>query len=248
MKTRTRVTGLWLIAVPVVFMAAFTLLQINFDYPDILRMPAGDVLEKFAAGGSGLTANWYAMLFSAMAFIPLVVFLHPFLAREEAWFMTLATAFGLLAALVQMLGFARWPFLVPKLAAAYHDPGASEAAREAVRAVFAGFNHYAGAGIGEHLGYVFTSLWSLLVGAAMLKSPRFRPWLGWIGIVSAIGILAGALEPAGLPLAGPINAAAYIVWAVWLVLVGAFILRGPRPAGDGGLSGFNRPDDVLLPR
>ena len=226
MKTRTRLTGLLMIAVPVLFMAAFIFLQINFEYPDILRQPAGDVLEKFSAGGIGLTVNWYAMLFSAMAFIPMVVLLHPFLAHENAWFMPLATVFGLLAGMVQMLGFARWPFLVPTLAAAYLDPSASEATRETVGAVFAAFNHYAGAGVGEHLGYIFTSLWSILAGAAMLRSPRFRSWLAWMGIVAGIGILLGALEPAGLPLASLINAMAYIVWAVWLVLAGASILRG----------------------
>ena len=30
-------TGILLVATPVLFMAAFTLLQINFEYPDILR-------------------------------------------------------------------------------------------------------------------------------------------------------------------------------------------------------------------
>jgi hypothetical protein len=59
----------------------------------------------------------------------------------------------------------------------------------------------------------------------MMKSPHFRGWLGWMGIFSAVGILFGLLEPVGVPLAGLINAFAYIVWAVWMVIVGIFVLR-----------------------
>jgi len=35
----------------------------------------------------------------------------------------------------------------------------------------------------------------------------------------------GDLEPAGVPLAGPVNAIAYIAWAAWLILAGVSILR-----------------------
>src|SRR3712207_8538062 len=42
---------------------------------------------------------------------------------------------GVLAALVQFLGLARWPFLVPYLARAAAEHGASEARREAVDVV-----------------------------------------------------------------------------------------------------------------
>ena len=50
-------TGAAISSAPILFMAAFTLLQINFEYPDILRQPAATVMNKFVAGGSGLVAN-----------------------------------------------------------------------------------------------------------------------------------------------------------------------------------------------
>jgi hypothetical protein len=206
-------------------MGAFTLLQINFEYPDILRQPAGYVLERFAAGGSGLVANWYAMLFSALLFIPIAVLLHPFLARENTWYLPLATTLGVLAGMVQALGFVRWPFLVPALAAAYLDPAASEGAREAISAVFLAFNQYAGAGIGEHLGYLLTASWGLFVGLVMLDAEIFPKWLGWMGMLSSLGILVGVLEPAGVAWAGLVNAMAYIFWALWLLVSGVFLLR-----------------------
>ena len=222
---KSRITGILLITAPILFMGAFTMLQINFEYPDILRQPAVTVMEKFAAGGGGLIANWYAMVVSAALFIPISIMLHPFLAREDSILMPLATTFGVIAGVVQMLGFIRWPFLVPTLASTYLDPSTSEATRAAIEVTFTAFNQYAGVGIGEHLGFVFTALWSIFIGIAMMSSPRFSKWLGWMGIISAVGILLGTLEPAGVPFVGLINAIAYIFWAIWMVIAGVYLLR-----------------------
>ncbi|MEY2756257.1 MAG: hypothetical protein RIR33_35, partial [Pseudomonadota bacterium] len=38
--------GLLLIIAPLIFTAGFTGLQMTFDYPDILRRPAGEVLTR----------------------------------------------------------------------------------------------------------------------------------------------------------------------------------------------------------
>ena len=53
-KSHRTLTGLLLIVTPILFMTAFTLLQINFEYPDILRQPAMTVMEKAkqAQGGA----------------------------------------------------------------------------------------------------------------------------------------------------------------------------------------------------
>jgi hypothetical protein len=218
-------TGALLIATPILFMAAFTLLQINFEYPDILRQPAATVMEKFVAGGGGLVANWYLMVVSAGLFIPIAVLLHPYLARDEAPFMPVATVLGVVAGLVQVLGFVRWPFMVPGLAAAYLDPAASESTRAAIEVTFNAFNLYAGLGVGEHLGYLFTALWTILIALAMPKSRIFAAWQGWLGAALAVGILLGTLEPAGVPFVGAVNAIAYSLWALWLVMVGVTLLK-----------------------
>jgi len=64
--TASCAAGLLLVAVPVIFTAGFTGLQISFDYPDILRHPAGDVLTRFAASGPDLQAFWYAMMLAGL--------------------------------------------------------------------------------------------------------------------------------------------------------------------------------------
>lgn len=223
-KSHRVLTGILLIATPVLFMAAFTLLQINFEYPDILRQPATVVMQKFMAGGSALIANWYLMVVSAVLFIPISVMLHPYLAREDTPFMPAATTLGVMAGVVQMFGFIRWPFLVPTLASAYLDPSTSEAARAAIEVTFNAFNQYAGVGIGEHLGYLFTAIWTILIALAMPKSRYFSTWLAWTGGILAIGILLGVLEPIGVPFVGAVNAIAYSLWAIWLVIVGVRLL------------------------
>jgi hypothetical protein len=138
--------------------------------------------------------------------------------------MSLATTLGVTAGIVQMLGFVRWPFLVPTLASTYLDPSTSEATRAAIEVTFNAFNQYAGVGIGEHLGYIFTALWSILIALAMPKSKYFSTWIAWVGIVLALGILLGTLEPAGVPFVGLINAIAYSLWAIWIVILGIRLL------------------------
>src|SRR4029079_16320368 len=131
----------------------------------------------------------------------------------------LATIFGVVAGLAQTLGFLRWPFLVPHLAQAYLAPGASEAQRAAAATVFDAFHRYAGMAVGEHLGYLSTSVWTFLIALVMLRSPLFGRWFGLSGMLLAVGVAAGLLEPAGWELAGTINALSYLAWAIWLVVV-----------------------------
>ena len=79
--------------------------------------------------------------------------------------------------------------------------------------------------MGENLGYLFTSLWTVLVALAMFGSPLpFRRWLGLLGVGSAACILVGTLEPAGFEVAVNIVVVGYFLWSIWLVLTGIILL------------------------
>lgn len=148
--------------------------------------------------------------------------------------------------MTQVLGLIRWPFLVPELARTFLDPAASEATQAAALTVFGAFHQYAGIAIGEHLGYLFTGAWTLVIAGAMLTAPVFRPWLGWAGIASALGILVGLLEPAGIALAGTINAVAYLVWSLWLVGTGIALLRLHPQSADSPVAASPNPAPMPL--
>ena len=200
-------------------------MSVTFEYPDILREPASYVLRTFDPGASGLVAIWYEFTLIAVLFIPLVVLVDKALARQDAPYMAVATIFGVFAGVVQFLGLIRWPFLVPYLADVYLEPASSEATRESAAAVFEAFNRYAGAAVGENLGYLFTGLWTILVALAMFGSALpFRRWLSLLGMVSAAGVLVGTLEPAGFEAAANIVVVGYILWSIWLALTGIFLL------------------------
>lgn len=219
-----------LILLPLAFNAAFALLAARFDYPDVLRRPTAEVLERFIAGGSGLVTLWWAFAMTAVAVAPLAVLVAAALADADPVVLHLGVVAGVLAAAVQFLGLVRWPFLVPYLARVSVDPDADPARKEAVDIVFQAFHRYLGVAVGEHLGYLFTGAWSVLVGVAAVQSASLPAWLGVIGIVVG-AVLAvcslefvGRNEETGWRLAGAVIPVAYIVWSVWLIVVGVGLL------------------------
>jgi len=225
-KTSFRlVTGVVLLLTPLLFSLFFTLLQLTFAYPAILSAPTDEILRHFAQGGSLLIATWYGFLFSALLLIPLVVLLHRLLAQDDFPYLGLATTFGILAGLVQVLGLLRWVFLVPYLSQVYMDPASSLATRDTVQVIFQAFHHYAGSGVGEHLGYLFTGLWTILMGLALTQSSLLRPWVGWLALLPAFCILAGILTPLGFGIAAILTQIGYVLWSLWLLVVGVFVLR-----------------------
>ena len=172
--TVERAAGALLIFLPLAFNAFFFLLARRFDYPDILRSPTEDILSRFRAGGVSLKLVWYGFMLTAVLLAPLAVLLGQVLARDDLAVVPAATVVGVLAAVVQFLGLARWPFLVPELARVYADPASSQATREATAVAFESFHRYLGIGIGECLGYLLTGGWTTLVGVAMLQSSDVR--------------------------------------------------------------------------
>jgi hypothetical protein len=220
-----------LIVVPIGFNLAFFELGRTFDYPDILREPPGVVLRRFDAGGTPLLLRWQGLLTSALAMLPLVALLAVALGADPALTMA-GVVIGSAAALVQVLGLVRWPFAVPELARRYvaaEGPHAG-ATRETIEVVFATLNRLLGVGIGEHLGYLLSGLWTILVAIGIVSTTVIAPWLGWIGLPIGLALLLGSLEfvganeKAGWKLAGTIVPIAYVAWSIWLIAIGTGLI------------------------
>ena len=227
-----RAAGVLLILLPLAFNAFFFLLARRFDYPGILRSPTADILSRFHAGGVSLRLFWYGFMLTAVLLAPLAVLLGQVLARDDLALVPTTTVVGVLAAVVQFLGLARWPFLVPALARAHADPTSSQARREATAVAFESFHRYLGIGIGECLGYLLTGAWTTLVGVAMLQSSAFPAWLACAGIIIGLLLIVGSLEfvggfeEQGWKLAGAIVPITYVAWSLWLILAGPILLIG----------------------
>ena len=230
MSTTQATAGVLLIALPIAFNAAFAALAATFDYPDILRRPTPEVLERFRAGGTRLKLLWWAFAMTAVALAPLAVLTSASLVGARSMVLILAATIGVLAALVQFLGLIRWSFLVPFLARVDAEPDASASRREAVDIVFQSFNRYLGVGVGEHLGYLLTGTWSVLVGVALTETTVAPHWLGIVGIV--VGALlalcsfefVGPFESSGWKLAAALTPVTYVAWSLWLAATGVALL------------------------
>ena len=226
----TVVVGVLLIVLPLAFNVAFALLASRFDYPDILRRPTEEVLARFRAGGSGLVLLWWGFAMTAVLLAPVAVLVSAVLVGADPLILGIGAIVGILASSVQFLGLIRWPFLVPYLARTIGEPSASAARKEAVDIVFQSFNRYLGVAVGEHLGFLFTGAWSILVGVAITQSTVMHPAVGVAGIlVGAVLVLCslefvGPFEPSGWKLAGTVTPFAYIAWSVWLVATGIALL------------------------
>jgi len=211
-----------LIALPILFNVFYAALIVTFSYPGILREPTAEILTRFAAGGSRLILLWWGFAMSAVAFVPVAVLAGGLVADDTL--RTAVVTVGVLAGLVQALGLLRWVFLVPHLAresAAGADP-------KTIDLVFQAFHRYLGVAVGEHLGYLSTGAFTILLSiGAWAVLPL---WLTIPGIVIGAMLVIGALEfvgpfeRAGWKVAGVLVPVGYTLWSVWLLVIGIVLL------------------------
>lgn len=224
-----QVIGILTFALPVLFNLFFARLSKKFDYPAILRKPTGIVLHSFQEGGIQLIVLWWSFAATAIAFAPISAALTTQLGDSGA-LATVTIVFGVMAGLVQFLGLIRWPFLVPHLAREL--VGASDSKKESIDLIFQSANRYLGVAVGEHLGYLFTGLWTASLSISLLSSSGLEIAFGlsgiFIGLVLAVCAFefVGRNELYGWRFAGLITPFAYIAWSIWLAGLGLKVLLG----------------------
>lgn len=182
-------TGLATMGLAIAFNIPYAILAAIFEYPEILRHSAADVLTRFAGGGAQLVLSWYGFMIAALALIPLGTALavsFDRLARRPALAVGAAIA-AALSGLAQAIGLSRWVFVVPDLARHHGDPAATPETRYAAERAFEVLNNYGGVAIGEHIGQWLLALFVIQV-AAMQWEEGDRP-AAWLGIATA-GLIA----------------------------------------------------------
>jgi hypothetical protein len=213
-----------LIGSAVVVTAAFTGLGSAFDYPAVLGRPADQVLAEFGAR-SWLVGGLFALLALGAAMLAPIALGTARIAGPGRW-STAAAVTGVAAALVQLVGLARWPLLAPSLAAAVADPATSPVDRAGAVEQFNWLNTVLGQGLGEAGGYLLTAAWTVLVLLALRRRLALPSVFAVVGLVSAVMILSGLLVPLEVPGADTANFAGFLLWTAWIVWFGVLLLRG----------------------
>lgn len=229
-NSSTRYAGMILIIIPFLIQIPYTLLILNFQYPDILRMPTEYILTEFQKGGSKLIWTWWFFGFSGLPLVYAYLQLY-YLTNKRSPIAALSSVlFGISALFFQLIGLMRWVFVVPILAKIYTDPNASEATKEATILAFQTIHYLFGVILGEHLGQLFTIFWMLIVSILSIKEKSFPRWIGIFGSISSILYIFAQTELFALvmpevyevPMAGLIGS---VCWLLWMVFVGFQLIK-----------------------
>ncbi|MBL8080790.1 MAG: DUF4386 domain-containing protein [Anaerolineales bacterium] len=225
-----KLTGLFFIIGAILVNIPYTLLIMNFDYPDILRLPMEEILTRFHAGGNSLIYTWLAFAWVGLPMLFGVILLKRILEKENSPFLETATTIGVIGFIVQVIGLLRWVFVVPVLARLFTDPTTDSATKAAIPVVFSAIHQYGGVILGEHMGQFLIIIWMSLISAIIYKSEMFSKWVAWLGwITSAVYILGQtelfATAIPDFPVVDWGGLYGSLLWLLWMIVVGVFLVK-----------------------
>jgi len=228
-KQFRQLAGLFFVLGAVLINIPYTLLIMNFDYPDILRAPVDQILTHFQAGGNSLIYTWLAFAWVGLPILFGMIMLNQILGREKYPFLETATTIGVIGGIVQIVGLLRWVFVIPVIARLYTDPITDTATKESLSALFMVVHQYGGVILGEHMGQFLTILWMSMISVIIYKSPLFAKWVAWLGwIASIIFILAQtdlfATVIPGFPVISWAGLYGSLLWLLWMIVVGIYLM------------------------
>lgn len=219
-----------LIHVFILFMG-FNVLAMVFEFPEVLRQPADYRLTLFMQNSAIVIPTYYLLALTGFTQILMAVMLRQLLQERENSILTLATLFGVLTGLFQVLGFIRWPILIPYIAGALEQG----VPLETIAFVEGAFNHYLGMTVGEHLGFLAQAVWTTLLGVVFLNTQLFDRRLAWPTIILGISTLLMGLEPLSPQLAflGELTVPVHATLFIIEIIIAVSLLRtnAAKPVG-----------------
>jgi len=232
---RRPVTGLLLIASAVLSVVGYVVLGTRFDWPAVLDEPGTTALDKYVAAEQAIRAGFYVMALSSLVLIPAAFGLQAAITRDHTA-ARVVTAFGVLGAFAQLLGWLRWPITMPSVADSWVAAQGDPIAETAVATSYDVLNTYAGGALGEHLGWLLQGVWAVGVFVIGLRAVGLPRWVSVIGL--ALSAVWAVLVPVGTALGNGVlefwGLNVYTGWYVWLIVLGVVLIArrvGP-PADD----------------
>jgi len=223
-----KVIGWFLIIGALGVLIPYTILTITFEYPDILRKDTGEILTRFNDGGSSLIWTWFVFALGGITLIPAYILIGQMLESKSS-LVRVATNFGVIGLVVQMIGLLRWTFVVPVLAKSFAET-TDETIKASAIMSFKTIHQYGGVVLGEHLGQLFTIIWTVLLSVVLDKLKLFPKWITWLAYISSIiyffaqaELLATVIPDFPVwDLAGFIGST---LWLIWLIIIGVRFLK-----------------------
>ena len=227
MKSEKKIGWLFIVGTIGVFIP-YTILTMTFEYPDILRQDTGVILTKFHEGGSSLIFTWWAF---AILGLPLLIAYIKIgqLLEDKISFIRWVTTLGVISGMVQIIGLLRWVFVVPVIANNYikaTDPNVKEIAIQSFQTI----HQFGGVLLGEHLGQLFTIIWTIMMSIAFMKLKFFPGWISLLGILSSViyffaqADLFATVIP-GFPFWDMAGFLGSTLWLAWLIIIGVMFIR-----------------------
>jgi hypothetical protein len=225
---KEKAIGLLLIAGAIGVFIPYTLLTMTFEYPDILRKDPGTILTKFHDGGSSLIMTWWAFAILGLPLLIAYILIGQKLENKTG-FIKWVTTIGVISGIVQIIALLRWVFVIPVIASSYVS-ATDLATKAAAISSFQTVHQFGGVLLGEHIGQLFTIIWTVMISYAFIKLNLFQKWIGWLGIIASVIYLAAQAELFATIIPGfPVwDMAGFIgstLWLVWLLIVGIKFLK-----------------------
>jgi hypothetical protein len=223
-----KISGILLIVGALGVFIPYSILTIIFDYPGILREEPGIILTQFQAGGTKLIMTWLAFALLGLPLLPAYSMIGQHLETKIP-FVRWVTTVGIISGIVQIVGLLRWVFVVPVLANDY-VLAKNTSVLESIEIIFRVVHQFGGVLLGEHIGQLFTVIWTVFISFALVRQSVIASWLGWFGYLSsAIYFFAQAelLETVikGFPVWNVAGFLGSTLWLLWLILVGISLIR-----------------------
>jgi hypothetical protein len=227
-RSTRQATGILLIAAAVLAAVGAGWLSVAFAWPDILDAPGDQAIPAFTDAASAIRTAFSLMLPSSLLLIPAAIYLEQVTGGPATPAVRTVTAFGVLGAFAQILGWVRWPVTMPHLADAY--AAASDTAP--VTASYEVLNRYAGGALGEHLGWLFQGLWAVGLALLLLRVAAIPRWYSLLGLILSLLWLpmtwGSGLFTAEWP--APVGSSISVAWYLWLAALGVLIMLRPVSA------------------
>lgn len=225
-----KLTGFFFIIGAILVNIPYTLLIMNFDYPDILRQPTEEILTRFQAGGNSLIYTWLAFAWVGLPMLFGAILLKRILEKENSPFLETATTIGVIGFIVQVIGLLRWVFVIPVLTRLFTDPTTDSVTKAAIPAVFIAVHQYGGVILGEHLGQFLIIIWMSIISGIIFNSKIFSKWVAWLGwFASAIYLLAQtelfATAIPNFPVIDWAGLVGSLLWILWMIVLGVYLVK-----------------------